>query len=82
MANDQLVAQIAGMGAGGIVLLLVVLAVLVAPVFLVMFSKRIAGGRKFFWVLMMGTFSWLAWPLYVIALRKAGKAAGDADGKS
>lgn len=81
MANEELVAQIAAMGGAGILLLLVVLAIVVAPVFLVMFSKRVHGGKKLFWIVMMGTFSWLAYPPYLAALRKAGKAP-DEPGKA
>ena len=82
MTNDEMVAQIAAMGGAGILLLLVVLVVLVLPVFLVMFSKRVHGGKKLLWVVLMGTFSWLAWPPYLIMLRKAGKAADQAPEKS
>lgn len=83
MANEelaaQIAAQIAAMGPLGGVLLLLFLAVLLAPVFLVMFSKRVHGGKKLFWVALMGTFSWLAYPAYRSALRKADKAT---DGSS
>lgn len=80
MANDELLAQIAALGAAGILILVALLIVLVLPVFMVMFSKRVHGGKKLFWVLMMGTFSWLAYPPYLIVTRKAEKGAGQASG--
>lgn len=82
MANEEMVAQVAAMGGMGILILLLVLVVLVLPVFLVLFSKRVQGGKKVLWVVLMGTFSWLAWPPYVIWLRKSEKAADPASGKS
>ncbi|MBI4986473.1 MAG: hypothetical protein HZC24_14315 [Rhodocyclales bacterium] len=82
MTNDEMVAQITALGGMGILILIVVLIVLVLPLFLVMFSKRIHGGRKLLWVVLMGTFSWLAWPPYAMMLRKAEKEAGPEPGKT
>ena len=75
MANDELLAQIAALGGTGVLILIVVSIILVWPVFLVLKSKRVHGGKKLFWVLMMGTFSWLAYPPYLIVMRRAEKAA-------
>lgn len=70
MANEELLAQIAAMGGTGILILVVFLVVLVLPVFVVMFSKRVQGGKKVFWVVMMGTFSWLAYVPYLMMTRR------------
>ena len=75
MANEELLAQMAALGGTGILILIVLSVILVLPVFMVMASKRVQGGKKLFWVLMMGTFSWLAYPPYLIVMRKAEKAA-------
>ena len=80
MANEELLAQIAALGGWGLAILVVLLVVMILPVFLVMASKRVTGGKKVFWVVMMGTFSWLAYPPYLIATRKAAKAAAEPPG--
>jgi len=75
MPNEEMLAQIAALGSGGIMLLIALLIVLALPVFMVMVSKRTQGGRKIFWVLMMGTFSWLAYPPYLMFTGKPDQAA-------
>ena len=45
-------------------------------------SKRVHGGKKLFSVLMMGTFSWLAYSPDLIAARKAEKAADPSRGEA
>lgn len=82
MANEELLAQIAALGGTGLLILIVVSIILVWPVFLVLKSQRVHGGKKLFWVLMMGTFSWLAYPPYLIVTRKAEKAADQPSGKA
>jgi hypothetical protein len=69
MANEELLAQLAALGGTGILILAALSLVLILPVFVVMFSKRVSGGRKVFWVVMMGTFSWLAYVPYLIMTR-------------
>ena len=39
------------------------------PPFLVMFSKRTSGMAKLLWVLLTGTFSWLAYIPYLLIFR-------------
>ena len=82
MANEELLAQIGALGGTGILILIVVSVILVWPVFLVLKSKRVYGGKKLFWVLMMGTFSWLAYPPYLIVTRKADQADDQPPGKA
>ncbi|OHC61591.1 MAG: hypothetical protein A2045_09915 [Rhodocyclales bacterium GWA2_65_20] len=86
MANEELLAQIAALGGTELLILIALLIglslVLVWPVFLVLKSKRVHGGTKLFWVLMMGTFSWLVYPIYLIVTRKAEQAADQPSGQA
>ena len=75
MVNDELLAQVAALNGTALLILLTILIVLLLPIFLVMFSRRIHGGKKLLWVVLMATFSWLAWPRYLSMLRKLDKAA-------
>ena len=39
------------------------------PSILVLFSKRVSGGAKLLWVLLTGTFSWLAYIPFLLLFR-------------
>ena len=42
------------------------------PIF-VLFSKRVSGGAKVLWVLLTGTFSWLAYIPFLLLFRNGSK---------
>lgn len=67
MANDMLLAQMAGMG----LLEWAVLIFLSVPPLFIIFSKRVTGRRKMLWFILTSLFSWLAYVPFLIMTRKA-----------
>jgi len=77
MVNDELLAQVAALNGTALLILFALLVALLLPMFLVMFSRRIHGGQKLLWVVLMATFSWLAWPQYRRMLRRLAPAEAE-----
>lgn len=78
MANDMLMAQVAAMGW----LEWALLIFLSLPPLLIIFSKRVAGGRKTLWFILTSLFSWLAYVPFLIMTRKAEMPAGTTSERS
>ena len=64
--NELLMAELSKISAGAWVWMVV----LSVPPFLVFFSKRVNGGAKWFWVIMTGIFSWLAYAVFLYKVPK------------
>ena len=79
MTNDMLLEQVLSLGWQGIALFIVLSIVAALPPFFVLFSKRVNGGRKVFWFIMTGTFSWFAYLPFLLLTRPA--KPDDAAGK-
>ncbi len=65
MTPDALTTTVAAMGVFDWIFLIV----LSLPPLFVIWSKRVHGSRKVFWVVMTGLLSWLAYVAFVIATR-------------
>ena len=79
-ALTRLAAEIPNLSQGQLIAVLVaclvLLIVLAAPPFMVLFSRRTSGASKFWWFVLTGTFSWLAYVPFLLMTRKPG-AAGE-----
>lgn len=60
---DVMLATILSMGAGTIILLLVIWLL---PVFFILTSDNISGAEKLFWILAVLFVSWFAWIFYIL----------------
>lgn len=47
------------------------------PPLLVLYSKRVRGGRKWFWVILTSLFSWLAYVPFLFMTQAGGEKNGD-----
>lgn len=71
MTNDMLLEQVLSLGWQGIALFVALSVVAALPPFFVLFSKRVAGGRKLLWFVLTGTFSWFAYLPFLLMTRPA-----------
>lgn len=74
MTNDELMTQLASLGATELALLVV----LSLPPLFVLMSKRVAGGRKFLWFVLTSIFSWLAYVPFVLMTKPPREPADQA----
>lgn len=65
MSNDELLRQIASMGA----LDWAFLIFLSVPPLFIIWSKRVHGGKKVLWFVLTSLFSWLAYVVFLVVTR-------------
>lgn len=71
MGNEELMTQLASLGAMEIALLIV----LSLPPLFVLMSKRVSGGRKVLWFVLTSVFSWLAYVPFVLMTKTPAEPA-------